>query len=292
MVNLELYRIFETVAEEENLTKASKKLNLTQPAVTKHIKNLENMLQVKLFIRSNHGIVLTDEGKELYSKIKDAIDLLENAEKKYYKSREINLGTHTTLLNSMFSKCLINYYKEYSESKINRFNSDNEVMMSQLQNNQLDIMFSKKMDLKTGFEKIKFIKLGELHDILIANNNSKWKDKKITLKDIQNNTIYMPRKTSETTRNFFESINCKAEDFKEIKNITYLTMVEILKADDSIGLVTKEFIPKDTLKNDFCILDCEFKVKPIEFGIYINKDNMFDDLKRFIKIVKSYFIKN
>ena len=37
MVNLELYKIFVTVAKEENITKASEKLNLTQPAVTKHM---------------------------------------------------------------------------------------------------------------------------------------------------------------------------------------------------------------------------------------------------------------
>ena len=56
MINLELYKIFVLVAKEENLTRASEKLNLTQPAVTKHIKNLEEILQVKLFVRSNHGI--------------------------------------------------------------------------------------------------------------------------------------------------------------------------------------------------------------------------------------------
>lgn len=70
MVNLELYKIFVTVANEPNITKTSEKLNLTQPAVTKHIKNLENILQVKLLIRSNHGIVLTDKGQVLYKEIK------------------------------------------------------------------------------------------------------------------------------------------------------------------------------------------------------------------------------
>ena len=72
MINLELYKIFVLVAKEENLTRASEKLNLTQPAVTKHIKNLEEILQVKLFVRSNHGIKLTEQGKLLYDKIKEA----------------------------------------------------------------------------------------------------------------------------------------------------------------------------------------------------------------------------
>ena len=45
MINLELYKIFVIVAQELNITKASEKLNISQPAVTKHIKNLENILE-------------------------------------------------------------------------------------------------------------------------------------------------------------------------------------------------------------------------------------------------------
>ena len=54
MVNLELYKIFKIVADEENLTKASEILHISQPAVTKHIKNLENELNVELFKRSKY----------------------------------------------------------------------------------------------------------------------------------------------------------------------------------------------------------------------------------------------
>ena len=50
------YRIFVAVAEEENITKASDKLNISQPAITKQIKNLENQLSVKLFERKNKGV--------------------------------------------------------------------------------------------------------------------------------------------------------------------------------------------------------------------------------------------
>ena len=65
MVNLELFRIFAIVAKEQNITKASEKLNISQPAVTKHIKNLENQLNETLFIRTN-GMILTAKDKELY----------------------------------------------------------------------------------------------------------------------------------------------------------------------------------------------------------------------------------
>ena len=56
MVNLELYKIFVIVAKEMNITRASEKLNISQPAVTKHIKNLENELGTILFNRNKRNI--------------------------------------------------------------------------------------------------------------------------------------------------------------------------------------------------------------------------------------------
>ena len=60
MINLELYKIFYVVAEAKNITKASEKLNISQPAVTKHIKNLESQLKTPLFIRTKKGVVLNE----------------------------------------------------------------------------------------------------------------------------------------------------------------------------------------------------------------------------------------
>ena len=92
MINLELYRIFTIVANEENLTRASNILHISQPAVTKHIKNLENELNVKLFKRSKYGMILTDNGKKLYIQIKDSINTLNKAELLFNESRDINLS--------------------------------------------------------------------------------------------------------------------------------------------------------------------------------------------------------
>ena len=65
MIDFELYRIFVTVAKEANITKASEKLNTSQPAITKQIKNLETQLGIKLFERKSKGVELTLEGKKL-----------------------------------------------------------------------------------------------------------------------------------------------------------------------------------------------------------------------------------
>ena len=61
MIDYRLH-VFRQVAEGRRLTKASKALHLSQPAVSKHIKLLEEELRVPLFVRSSTGVVLTDAG--------------------------------------------------------------------------------------------------------------------------------------------------------------------------------------------------------------------------------------
>ena len=104
MINLELYRIFKVVAEEENITKASERLNISQPAVTKHIHNLEILLNKKLFDRYNKGLRLTEVGKKIYNEIKEPLIVLEKIDAKYSEEKIINLGTHITVFNKILGK--------------------------------------------------------------------------------------------------------------------------------------------------------------------------------------------
>lgn len=94
MLSLELYRIFKIVAEEENLTKASEILFISQPAVTKHMHNLENKLNLKLFERTQHGMVLTKDGENLYNQIKDSVNILSSVKDSVNQIANINLGIH------------------------------------------------------------------------------------------------------------------------------------------------------------------------------------------------------
>lgn len=71
-LNLNLYRIFYYVAKEKNITKASKKLFISQPAISKSLKKLEEELEVTLFYRNLNGVELTEAGKILFSYIEKA----------------------------------------------------------------------------------------------------------------------------------------------------------------------------------------------------------------------------
>lgn len=290
MINLELYKIFIFVAKEENITKASEKLNISQPAVTKHIKNLEEQLGITLFKRNKYGMELTKNGRELFNEIEQPITTIFNAERKFTSSRNINLGSHVTMLSRMFGNCIAKYYKLNPNSQIEVTNETFKDMLNMLENQKLDIVLSKKVDESVyNVNKIEFIKLGLLHDIFVINTNSKYKNMLFNKEKLAQEKIYAPKKTSLTSINLMKELNLK-DEIENIKNITYTTMLGILKNEDSIGIITKEYIKEELKEKKLAILKTDFEFEPMEFGIYVNKENKFKELKDLIKIMKNDFL--
>ena len=80
LANFEYYKVFYFCARYRSITTAASKLCLSQPAVTKTIKNLETVLGCKLFFRSKKGVSLTPKGQILYNKICPACELIFSAE--------------------------------------------------------------------------------------------------------------------------------------------------------------------------------------------------------------------
>lgn len=65
MINIDRLNVFLHVAETQNFSSAAQRLHISQPTVSKQIKELENELKAELFIRSSSGVQLTDAGKTL-----------------------------------------------------------------------------------------------------------------------------------------------------------------------------------------------------------------------------------
>ena len=139
-------------------------------------------------------------------------------------------------------------------------------------------------------KKIKFISLGYLHDIFIVNTDSRHIGKTLTKEDLKNEIIYTPKKTSITTIKLMETLGLDKER-ENIRNITYTTMLGILKNEDSIGIITKEYIKDELEEGKLSILKTDFELEPLEYGIYININNRFKELNDLIRIMKDEFIK-
>ena len=88
MLNLELYKVFYTVARSGSLTKAAEELFISQPAVSQAIRQLEGQLGMTLFNRRHRGMELTAQGGELIiDDVEKALRLLSGVEDKLSKLR-------------------------------------------------------------------------------------------------------------------------------------------------------------------------------------------------------------
>lgn len=287
MINLELYRIFKIVADEENLTKASKMLHISQPAVTKHIKNLENELKVELFKRSKYGMILNKNGKKLYLQIKDSIEILSKTDSIFNTHKDIKLGVHVNMPDRIYNNGISNFYEKNNNNIINihRLNAKN--MFLALEKQEIDLAFSKKYsDELYDTNKIKFIKIGDLHDIFIVNSNSQYLNKKLSKSDLRDITIYTLKKCSSAYRNLVKALEYKTDDEINISNVDFPGIMELLKFRDIIAVVTKEYVEDKLANNELNELDVGFSLAPAEYGIYYNVNNKFKELNNLIEILK------
>ncbi len=286
MINLELYRIFKIVADEENLTKASEILHISQPAVTKHIKNLENELNVQLFKRSKYGMILNENGKKLYLQIKDSIEILSKSEDIFNTHKDIKLGVHVNMPSRIYSNGISKFYEKNNNIiNIHRLNTQN--MFSMLEKQEIDLAFSKKYsDEIYDTNKIKFIEIGELHDVFIVNNNSQYLNKKLSKSDLRDITIYTLKKFSSAYQNLVTELEYKKDDKINISNVDFAGIIELLKVRDVITVITKEYVEEKLENNELRLLNVGFSLAPAKYGIYYNVNNKYKELNDLIKIFK------
>ena len=95
--NYDLYKVFYYVAQYKSLTKAAAELNVSQPAVSQSIKQLESILGVKLTARTGHGIKLTPDGELIFPYIKKGCEAFNAAEAALFENVLANSDTAKSL---------------------------------------------------------------------------------------------------------------------------------------------------------------------------------------------------
>lgn len=286
MVDLELYRIFKIVADEENLTRASEILNISQPAVTKHIHNLEDELKLKLFDRTQYGMKLTVDGEKLYNQIKNAINALVNVENNIRQNAILNLGIHTNMPKEIYRFIIAKVKQNNANIEVTIEKSPTEDMFSMLEKQKIDAYLSKKQPEDIHSERIKFIRLGFFHDNFFVNSNSQYLDKNI-IKDSGKVTIYTLRNISSTSRNLENILKENKCNNIEIKNETFNTIIEKMQNEDIIAYITEEYIQEELERGKLRKLELGIESPVLEYGIYYNSNNKIKNVKSLFKDINN-----
>lgn len=209
-IDLELYKVFYVVAKNKHMTKASEELHISQPAISQSIKKLENQLGGTLFLRSNKGMELTNEGKMFYEYVKGALELINNAENEFTSFKdlskgEIKIGCSTTLTKIILLDAIKKFHQDYPNISINITNDLTSNLINDLKLGKLDFVIFNESNIKETnlhLEKITELKQGFIY------NPDYFKDDINNFEDLNNYPLIL-QKESSNSRKLLNSIASK-----------------------------------------------------------------------------------
>ncbi len=294
MVNLELYRVFYTVAKCGSLTKAAEELYISQPAVSQAIKQLENQLGGQLFNRTHKGMELSETGgKQIFSTVEKALKLFDEAESKYSELKDTATGiVRVCASDTVSTHFLLPYIKEYHEKHPNvnlmLQNCTSSETIEMLKNGKGDIGFV-NLPLDDSDINLSNIVM-QLHDTFVCSD--KFADlakEPIELKRLQDYPLLMLELSTATRQAIVSFAHSQGIHLHpEIELASLELMTSLAKNGLGIACIPREFV-KHELEDEKSLL--EIKTNPVlptrAIGLALPKnENLTFAVKEFIKILK------
>lgn len=290
-INLELYKTFYYVAKNESISRAANELLISQPAISKAIKTLEDQLNTNLFIRKRDGVELTEAGETIYKKIKDAMDLIGSAESDLktltnMESGTINIGASKTIIHEFLMPYIKSFHKAHPNINIKIHTDKTSDIIKKAKMGIIDVIFTNlPYTLPQEFNEFKLI---DLHDCFIANEDfSEYKNKKLTIKDLENLPLLVLTKGTATRirlDNFCEENNIHIKPAMEFSSNTLIK--EFTEEGFGIGLLNEEHIKEELQLGKLFKLNINLTLKEKYLGMVYNKENKSLVAKNFIKYIK------
>lgn len=262
-IDLNLYKVFYSVAITGNITKAAEQLYISQPAVTKSIKQLENSLGGTLFIRTKRGVTLTEEGKVLLQYVKNILEEAKNAQNKFnslikLEEGRIHIGASATVSKYFLMPYLEEFHKRYPNIEIEITNELTPNLIKDLRNGYIDFLVT-SLPIKENSD-LDIRVCGKLHDIFATSPKYLENQKQVyNVEDLLKYKI-ITQKEPSSTRVFLNNY-MKENDIEfrpDIEIVSYNLVVDFVKSGFGIGYVTKEFVKQELKSKELY----EIKIKP------------------------------
>ena len=208
-INYELYKVFYYVASSLSFSDASKKLFISQSAVSQSIKTLERKLDQTLFIRSTKKVQLTPEGEILMRHVEPAMNLIQKGETQLLDAAstggQIRIGASDTICRYFLIPYLERFHKAFPGAHIKVINQTSMKCAELLRNGLVDLTVvnfpNNHLGTTTSVMRIK-----KFRDVFIAGNTfQKLKGETLTFSQLLKYPILMLDKNS-TTNEFLHQV--------------------------------------------------------------------------------------
>lgn len=289
-INLNLYKIFYEVALSESISDASKRLYITQSAVSKAIKKLESDLDTDLFFRNSKGVKLTEKGKELLFYVEEAFNNLTTAERTMLESKTLNKGKLSIGVPSQIGSFYIfediaNFHRKYPNIEITIISKTTTQLLKLLEQHEIDFIIDTS-PINTNIDNIVIKHLSDVKNCFAVRSNTSLDISKIkSIKDLAGYPLVLPIKGTDNRRQLdrlFDSFNVNLDNVINIH--TSEMIVGSIKEDLGIGYIIYDVIKDNVLNGEFRIIDINEKLPKISINlVYIPK---------YLTIAPKFFVEN
>lgn len=285
-VNLNLYKVFYFVATTKSFKQASADLCVSQPAISKQIKNLELLLSTKLFYRYNKGIELTNEGKILLSQVEKMNFYLEAAEKhinysKNLESGELIIGCPSHITSFYLLKYIEEFRKEHPMISIKVCSDSTAVLIDLLFHHKLDfIIDSPPINVKNHEMAVE--RIAEFDTILISSVDN---NMNITeLKDLNDCELILPLPRSSMRKSFEQEVAKYDVKFKcNLSVDTTSLIISSVKKNLGIGYVVRESVLEELNNKQLKEININYKFPKLYLNLVYNRNYLSFSAIEFLK---------
>lgn len=292
-ISYELYRIFYIVSKNGNITKASIELKISQPAISKAIKNLENQLGGSLFTRTKKGVILTKEGAEFYKYIEQAMLYIDNAENKFSELvnldvGKITIGISSTMLTSIFlMPFLSDYHKLYPKINIEIVTGEISHLIKDLRNGILDLMVI--MLPIEDYSDLEIFTCLDIKDYFIVGKNyPELLDRKVKLEELTKYPLIFPILDFDDRKLIDKYSHTNGVYLKPSMELSSYSLIrDFTVSGFGVGVISEIFIKDEIKSKSLYKIDVIPEMPGRGIGIgHLKKKELSFSVQRLVDIIK------
>ena len=244
-ISYDHYRIFYNVAKYKSFSRAAEATLCNQPNLTRAVKTLERELDCTLFERTNKGVTLTDDGRDLYEHIKIAFEHIQAGEeaisaKHSMEHGAVSIGVTEIALRCYLLPLLSHYHELYPNIRIKLLNIPTPQALKMVENRLVDIAI-----VTTPVEKDKklhMLELSTLREVPICSKDFKIKNE-MSIKELSLYPIISLTSGTSTYDFYLEQFSKHGCNFNsEIEAATADQIIPLVKHGLGIGFVPEQFL--------------------------------------------------
>lgn len=289
-------KVFYTVAVRLSFTKAATELFITQPAVSKHIQELEEQYKIKLFERNGSRIALTNAGEVLLKHTKNIFEIYREID--FDMSALINqqqgllrLGASTTISQYIIPPLLARFHQKLQDIKVNLLNRNTEQIENALLNKEIEIGIVEGQSKNPAIKYTEFLK-DEL--VLVCNSKNPLAHKEeIRPEDLKSMSFVLREQGSGTLEVIEYALKPFDIKLSQLKIEMQLGSTESIKSylmnSDCVAFISIHAIEKELKNQEMIILDIK-DLSMERFFYIITLQGKADSLSElFIRNISSYY---